>query len=102
MKYSIILMPRAACDAEEAYKWIAQDAPDTAVQWYNRLIDTLQKLESMPNRCPVAREAAAVRRPVRQLLFGNYRVLFIIQGKTVQVLHIRHGARADAASDELR
>lgn len=101
MKYTIILTPRAARDAEDAYAWIARDAPDTAVQWYNRLIDTLQKVETMPNRCPLAREATTVRRPIRQLLFGNYRILFIIQGKAVKVLHIRHGARSDATSGDL-
>lgn len=102
MKHKVALTARAARDAEEAYEYIAREAPNTALAWYERLLDEIRTLESFPRRCPLAREATALRRPVRQLLFGNYRILFIIQSNSVNILHIRHAARRDASKDELQ
>jgi plasmid stabilization system protein ParE len=101
MTHKVLLTPRAAEDAESVYRWIARDAPDTAVDWYHGLLDAFASLDSLPNRCPLAREAPALRRDVRQLLYGNYRILFIIEGKIVRILRVRHGARRDLRRPDL-
>jgi plasmid stabilization system protein ParE len=95
MTHKVLLTPKATEDAEAIYRWIAGDAPDTAVDWYHGLLDALASLDALPNRCPLAREARTLRRDVRQLLYGNYRILFIIDGKVVRILRVRHGARRD-------
>jgi len=92
MTHKVLLTPKAAEDAEAIYRWIAGDAPDTAADWYHGLLDAFASLDALPNRCPVAREARRLRRDVRQLLHGNYRILFIIEGRVVRILRVRHGA----------
>ena len=68
MAYRVKLTPRAQKDAEELYRW---------------------------QRCPISPEGVELREEVRQLLYGRrpYRILFLIKGEEVQVLHVRRGAR---------
>jgi plasmid stabilization system protein ParE len=40
-----------------------------------------------------APENRSFKREIRQLLYDQYRILFTIRGRTVRVLHVRHGAR---------
>jgi hypothetical protein len=62
------------------------------------LLEAIESLSQMPNRCSLARENENFILEIRQLLYGRgrnlYRVLFtILDGdvfSTVRVLHIRH------------
>ncbi len=49
----------------------------------------------MPERCAHAPENRWFKREIRQLLYDQYRILFTIRGRTVRVLHVRHGARLE-------
>lgn len=93
MKYRLEVTARAQAEADEAYRRIAHDSPANAARWYNRLVDTIDTLKELPERCPVAPENEFFKQEIRQLLYGRYRILFEIQHDTVYVLHFRHGAR---------
>ncbi len=97
MKYRVLVLPRAAAEIEEAYLWIAERAPDSAVKWFNGLYSVIDTLEIFPERCPHAPEDDFFQQEIRQLLYGKrigcYRILFTIDGDTVYILHVRHGAR---------
>jgi toxin ParE1/3/4 len=97
MKYKLIIQPPALTDLDEAYRWIAEQSPGNATQWFNRFLDALSTLEHTPNRCGVAPESEQIGREIRQLLYGRrggvYRALFIVEKCEVHVLHIRHAAR---------
>src|SRR5207245_2643023 len=50
-----------------------------------------------PTRCPLARESVSCDEAIRELLFGTgnrgtYRILFTVIGKSVYILHVRHGS----------
>ena len=102
MAYRVELSPEADREIEEAYRWIAAASPRGAHRWFNGLMDALRSLSDFPQRCPPAPESDAFVENIRQLLYGRrqhrYRALFAIRGKTVQVLHIRHGARRHLGS----
>lgn len=91
--YTVILEAPAIVEAEEAYLYIRQDAPMAADRWFNGLIDAVNSLEEMPRRCPLAPENEFFDEEIRHLIYGAYRILFTIEGKSVHVLHVRHGAR---------
>jgi plasmid stabilization system protein ParE len=61
------------------------------------LDDAIASLATFPERCPLAPEAVGLHFEVRQFLYGRkphvYRILFTIEGDTVNILHIRHGRR---------
>jgi len=73
--------------------YIARDSPARAAKWRDSLAMKTQTLSEFPKRCARAPEAEACGLDIRQLLFGAYRILFLIDNGTVFVLHIRHGAR---------
>jgi plasmid stabilization system protein ParE len=104
MIYQIALTDRAAGDLETAYCWYAEQAPESAVRWYNGFLDALNKLAANPERCGIAPESKKLHTEIRQLLYGrqrSYRALFIIREQTVIVLHVRHTARREALPEEL-
>ena len=93
MKYEVNLTDQAHAEAEFAFKWIEQSSPTNAVEWFNGLVDAVETLCSMPERCSVAPESQDVGQEIRQLLYGKFRIIFSIEKQTVYVLHIRHGAQ---------
>jgi plasmid stabilization system protein ParE len=105
--YQVVLADSAKADAEQIYDWVSERAPVRGPEWFEELIDCLYSLESLPLRCPLAREAEAAKREIRCLLFGKrrnaYRILYEVDEarQSVFVLHIRHGALADLSPDEL-
>jgi len=99
--YVVHVARRAVRDLQAIYDWIASDSISGAGAWLSRIQQEIKKLAYLPGRCRLAREAASVGDEVRQLIVGRYRVLFVIRGLEVHVLHIRHSARDVADRDEL-
>ena len=95
MAYRVKLTPRAQRDIEELYRWVILRAPHQGAVWYNGLMDAIRSLADHPQRGSISPEGLELRKPVRQLLYGRrpYRIIFMIAGKDVQILHIRRGAR---------
>lgn len=89
-----MVQPPASAEMEEAFRWIADQAPASAVKWFNGLQVAIQSLESFPERCPLAEESQAFEMEIRQLLYGKrvgaYRILFTINRDAVHVPHVRH------------
>jgi len=73
-----------------------------------RLVQWACRCDRKPGRVayPLARESREFDEPIRQMLYGKaphiYRVLFILRGNRVYVLHVRHGARRTMEPSELR
>jgi plasmid stabilization system protein ParE len=97
MAFRVLVDPIALAEAEDSFRWMRRRAPQEAARWFVNLWRAIESLQVMPTRCSLAPEALALRRSVRQLLFGKaphvYRVLFVIVNDEVRVLRIRHGAR---------
>jgi plasmid stabilization system protein ParE len=89
----------ADANLEEIYLRIRQDSPGRAAEWRTGLLKAAQSLNLFPERCPLAPESGP-ELEIRQLIYGEYRVLFTVAKDTVYVLHIRHGARQPLRSGE--
>ena len=100
MKYQVEFTNQAYAEVEFAYTWIEQVSPARATEWFNGLVDIVETLYSMPGRCPVAPESVEIGREIRQLIYGKYRLLIAIEGRTIFVLHIRHGAQKHLNKDD--
>ncbi len=71
-------------EATRAFEWIASQDPVRADHWYRALAGVLQSLEVFPERCSLAPESKLFGEEIRQLIFGNYRILFRIEGDRVR------------------
>ena len=90
-------MPEAKADLRLSAAYIRGDSPAAARRWLVQIKTRIATLARLPNRCPLAPEAASFGEPIRELLFGSgnrgtYRILFIIDISAVEVLNVRHGS----------
>jgi plasmid stabilization system protein ParE len=95
--YNVIVTPTAEAEAMEAVAWYAGRSEEAALRWHAGLTRAIHSLAKMPTRCPVSKqESEALGCEVRLLLYGKrrgvYRILYSIEGETVWILRIRHGA----------
>jgi len=97
MTYRVRLTPQAEADIEHIYRWILSEAPVRGAEWFNGLVEAIGSLSRNPERCALAPQSPLFEEPVRQLVYGKrggrYRILFAVRGETIEVLHVRHGAR---------
>ena len=105
-KYQVVLHPDAELDIESSFKWGCRRwGHKNAQLWVRELHHAFRnQLRSMPCRCPVAPESEELGVSVRNLIIGRYRILFVVEGSTVTVLHeVLYNARwnADDATSKL-
>lgn len=98
--YSVEPTNKALVDAGEAYFWINEQSEGAALRWYEGLLKAFRSLEQNTLRCLLAPESAFFEEEIRQLIYGKYRILFTIEGETVFVLRVRHGAREYLKPDD--
>lgn len=102
MAYLVRLAGRALRDMEAIYEFIEADTSEKAFAWFNEFAETMYSLERFPERGTRVPES----KKLRQLLFGKtpniYRIIFATDKRNhvVNVLHIRHGARAALPAEQ--
>ena len=90
-QYRIDITPTVDNDLARRFTQIEKESPQNAVSWYLGLIEVIEKLDKLAERCPIAPEDMDIQRGIRHLIIGDYRVLHMIERDVVSVLHIRHG-----------
>ena len=101
MKCRVLLTPEVKQDIEAAYLHIRADAPETARRWRTRLLALIRTLASFSDRHEIAAEAREVGIELRQMLYGNYRILYTVRPGEVRIHALRHGARRPLRRNEL-
>jgi len=85
----IIWSPLAIDRASEIAEYIAQDKPSAAEKWINTVFSKVEELKSSPE---IGRVVPEIRNDqFRELIFGNYRIIYRIEKKQISILTIRHG-----------
>src|SRR5205807_7304977 len=100
-----VITPAAEDDLRTAYRYLRERSPEAARTWIRGIRQKIKTLAHNPERTPLAFESAAFRLPIRVLLHGSgnrgtHRILFIVIGKAVLVLHIRHGSMLPLNTEE--
>ena len=90
-KYKVMLHPDAEVDIKSSFEWGRRAwGEESARGWVRELRNTLRDwLTSKPLSCPLAPESRELGISVRHLIIGRYRILFIVEKRTVMVLHLR-------------
>ena len=81
----------AGTDLEEAWEYIAHDSLMYAATFVQRIREVARSLDDMAERGRVVPELGAP--DVRELIVGNYRLVYQVTPTTVYVLRVIHGAR---------
>ncbi|MBI1375021.1 MAG: type II toxin-antitoxin system RelE/ParE family toxin [Phycisphaera sp.] len=88
---AVIWMPGALNDLESIADYIARDSMSYACVTVQRLFDAAQRLAEFPNVGRVVPEYSDER--LREIIVGNYRVIYEVFDEHVEVLAVHHGAR---------
>lgn len=94
MNYKVRLQTRAKNDVRTCFEFIASRSPKGAARWFNRFVETRDRLAKEADQCPLAYESDDLDREIREVLFKTrrgqpYRVVFTISGDEVIVLRVR-------------
>ena len=85
----IVWSPLAIDRASEIAEYIAQDNPSAAERWINTVFSKVEQLKSSPE---IGRIVPEIRNEqFRELIYGNYRIVYRIEKEQISILTIRHG-----------
>jgi toxin ParE1/3/4 len=84
----VVWSPVAIDRAAEAAAYIAKDNPAAARRWVDHLFAAVATLSRLPERG--RRVPDLPRADLRELLAGNYRMVYRIEARRIAVLTVRH------------
>lgn len=85
----IVWSPLAIEKAAEIADYIAKDKPSAAEEWLNTLFTKVERLETSPK---IGRIVPEINSELfRELIYGNYRIIYRIAKDQLAILTIHHG-----------
>jgi toxin ParE1/3/4 len=102
-RFLVRLSATAEKDIDDVWRFISQDNVEAAANFVRRLEEQVSTLETFPARCPLIPENDLIGTEYRQLIFGDYRMIFRFEARIVYILRIFHSARlldANTLEDE--
>lgn len=93
IRFAVSFSQKAEEDLEEIWSFIAADNPDNATEFVLNLERQVEGLGRFPERCPLISENDLLRGKYRHLIYGEYRSIFRVTGKTVYIIRIIHSGR---------
>ncbi len=87
----VVWTPRAQRRLQEIHDHIARDQPGNAARWVARVLDRSEQISELPQSGRMVPEYQ--RDTIRELIEGDYRIIYRIRSQQVDVLTVRHGAR---------
>ena len=85
----IIWSPLAIDRTTEIAEYIALDNPAAAPKWIGLIFQEVELLVSSPKMGRVVPEIGS--KQIRELIIGNYRIIYRIEKINTSILTIRHG-----------
>ena len=83
--------PQAADDLESITDFISQDSPHYARLFATDVIAAIERLSSFPNLGRIVPEKNDPL--IREIILGNFRIVYRVRDEVVELLTIHHGAR---------
>lgn len=85
----IVWSPLAIDRASEIANYIARDKPSAAKKWIDTIFSKVEHLKTSPEIGRIVPEIN--NRQFRDVLYGNYRIIYRIEKKQISILTVRHG-----------
>jgi toxin ParE1/3/4 len=85
----IVWSPLAIQKAADIADYIAQDKPAAAANWIKTVFSKVDQLKSAPEIGRIVPEIND--KQFRELIYGNYRIIYRVEVLQISILTIRHG-----------
>ncbi len=95
----IVWSPLAIDRATEIAEYISLDDPAAAQSWIDTVFKQVGVLKSSPELGRIVPEIS--RKDIREIILGNYRIIYRNEKKCVSILTIRHGKQILPVSEIL-
>ncbi len=82
---------RAQTDIRELRHYIARGSPHYARQFIEKIFQAVERLPEHPRLGRQVPEAA--RDDVREIIFQNYRIIYVIKPNRIYIASVIHGSR---------
>ena len=92
-EFTVKLVRVAEDDLREIVLYVAADRPSAADELADKIEKNLNLLSNHPHLGRVPKEAELARLGYRYLVVENYLIFYKIEGRTILVHRILHGAR---------
>ena len=87
----IIWSPIAVSRLSDIVDYIAYDSPLQAEKWANKIFKVVKKLKKFPTSGVIVPEIKD--KNIREILYGNYRIIYEIKKTYISILTVRHCKR---------
>jgi len=84
----IIWSPLAIDRISEIAEYIFQDNPNASVKWIDNIFTKIEQLNEFPESGRIVPEMS--RNNIRELIYGNYRIVYRIESEQISILTVRH------------
>ncbi len=71
--------------------YIAKDKPTASDKWVVSIFKTVEKLSTFPKSGRMVPEFS--KDEIRELLHGNYRIIYQFSSSEIEILTVRHGSQ---------
>ena len=85
----LLWSPLAIDRVTEIAEYIAMDNPGAAEYWVHTVFKKVEDLKSFPESVRIVPETG--NKNIRELIYGNYRIIYRVEEKRLSVLTVRHG-----------
>ncbi len=85
----IIWSPLAVEGVSEIAGYIDLDNPLAAENWIETVFQKVEELKTFPESGRIVPETG--NKTIRELIYGNYRIIYRLEEKRISVLTVRHG-----------
>jgi len=85
----IVWSPLAIERVTEIAQYITQDNPAASQKWVETIFLKVEQLQSSPASGRIVPEIS--REDIREIILGNYRIVYRTDPKKISILTIRHG-----------
>jgi len=92
VNYRVEVSGAARHDIGNIYAYLREHTPNHADRWLVGLYLAMGTLSELPHRCPVAPESEVAGGTARAPLYRDYRVVYEVIGRRVDVLLVRHSS----------
>jgi plasmid stabilization system protein ParE len=84
----VIWSPLSIDRVQEISEYISNDSPGEALKWVDEIFNFVLNLEKFPE---LGRHVPEIKKTnYREIIFGNYRIVYRIDEKQVYILTVRH------------
>ena len=93
-QYKIQITNMALSDMEEIYSYIAEQlqSPEAAMGQYNRIVDAIESLDTLPERVKLMETEEERALELRQMPVDNFSVFFHIRDERVIITNVLYSS----------